>query len=146
VCAKLFIELAKSSVMSDISKREDIVQYELDALKEVQTKLTESKSERIRRFDLLRGTVLGLTLGILGHLFVQFLFPVVEAFLLGEYGPAFTGNLAICMVSLVVVVCVSVYIYRQLMRSQGKLELSKRSEDVLDYAIKRRQNSLEKQA
>ena len=132
--------------MSDISKHEDIVQYELDALREVQSKLSESKKEHVRRVDLLRGTALGLTLGILGHLFVQFLFPVVEAFLLGEYGAAFAGNLTICMVSLVVVVCVSAYLYRQLTKGESKLELSKRSEDVLDYAIKRRQNNLEKQA
>jgi hypothetical protein len=132
--------------MSDISKHEDIVQYELDALKEVQSKLSENKKEYAKRFDLLQGTVLGLTLGILGHLFVQFLFPVIEAILLDEYGTAFMGNLAICMVSLVAVITISAYLYRQLMRSKGKLELSKRSEDVLDYAIKRRQNNLEKQA
>jgi len=130
--------------MSDISKREDIVQYELEALKEVQAKLSESKKEQIRRFDLLQGTVLGLTLGILGHLFAQFLYPAVEAFLLGEYGPAFAGNLIICMISLVMLVCVAVYLYRQLKKRESTSELSKRSEDVLDYAIKRRQNNLQK--
>jgi magnesium-transporting ATPase (P-type) len=136
----------KSSVMSDISKQENIVQYELDALKEVKAKLSENKKEHNRRIDLLHGTALGLTLGILGHLFVQFLFPVVEAFLLGEYGTAFTGNLAICMISLVAVISMSMYLFRQLTKSEAKLELSKRSEEVLNYAIKRRQNNLEKQA
>ncbi len=131
--------------MSDISKHENIVQYELDALIEVKAKLSENKKEHNRRVNFLRGTALGLTLGIIGHLFVQFLFPVIEAFLLGEYGAAFTGNLTICIISLIGVIGMSMYLYQQLTKSESKQELSKRSEDVLDYAIKRRQNNLEKQ-
>lgn len=129
--------------MNEISKHEDILQYELDAMKEIREKLSKSEEERTRRIDLLRGTALGLTLGILGHLFVQFLYPVTEALLLGEYKPPFAGNLTICLISLILVVCVSAYLYRQLMKGE-KLELSKKSEDVLEYAIKRRQHSLEK--
>jgi hypothetical protein len=131
-------------VMNEMSKHEDILQYELDAIKEIRAKLSKSEEERIRRTDILRGTALGLTLGILGHLFIQFLYPITEAFLLGEYEQTFAGNLTICIISLILAVCVSVYLYRQLTKGENKLELSKRSEDVLDYAIKRRQHSLEK--
>jgi magnesium-transporting ATPase (P-type) len=130
--------------MNEISKHEDILQYELDAMKEIRAKLSKNEEERTRRIDLLRGTALGLTLGILGHLFVQFLYPITEALLLGEYTPTFAGNLTICVISLILVVCVSVYLYRQLKKGENKLELSKKSEDVLEYAIKRRQHSLEK--
>ena len=130
--------------MNEISKHEDITQYELDAMKEIRAKLSESNGERVRHIDLLRGTALGLTLGILCHLFVQFLYPITEALLIGEYEPTFTGNLTICIISLILVVGVSTYLYRQLTKSENKLELSKKSEDVLEYAIKRRQNSLEK--
>jgi len=129
--------------MNEISKHEDILQYELDAMKEIREKLSKSKEERTRRIDLLKGTALGLTLGILGHLFVQFLYPVTEAFLLGEYKPPFAGNLTICVISLILVVCVSTFLYRQLTRGENELKLSKKSEDVLEYAIKRRQHSLE---
>jgi hypothetical protein len=129
--------------MNEVSKHEDILQYELEALKEITEKWSKSEEERIRRIDLLRGTALGLTLGILGHLFVQFLYPITEALLLGEYKPTFAGNLIICVISLILVVCVSAYLYRQLTQGENKLKLSKKSEDVLEYAIKRRQHSLE---
>jgi len=129
--------------MNEVSKIEDILQYELEALKEITEKWSESEEERIRRMDLLRGTALGLTLGLLGHLFVQFLYPITEALLLGEYKPTFAGNLIICVISLILVVCVSTYLYRQLTQGENKLKLSKKSEDVLEYAIKRRQHSLE---
>jgi hypothetical protein len=129
--------------MNEISKHEDIQEYELDAMKEIREKLSRSEEERTRRIDLLRGTALGLTLGIMGHLFVQFLYPVTEALLLGEYKPPFAGNLTISIFSLILVVCVSVYLYRQLTKDENKRALSKQSEDVLEYAIKRRQHSLE---
>jgi magnesium-transporting ATPase (P-type) len=129
--------------MNEISKHEDILQYELDALKEIREKLSKSEEERIRRIDLLRGTALGLTLGILGHLFVQFLYPITEALLLGEYTPPFADNLIIGAISLILVVCVSTYLYQQLARRENKLQLSKKSQDVLEYAIRRRQHSLE---
>ncbi len=138
------LSLKKTKGMSEISKHEDIEQYELDALKEIRAALSERKGERLRRIDLLRGTALGLTLGILGHLFVQFLYPVTEAFMLGKYEATFAGNLTICIISLILVVGFALYLYRQLTKSENKPELSKKSEDVLEFAIKRRQNSLEK--
>ena len=130
--------------MNELSKREDILQYELDAMKELLVNSSKSEEERVRRVDLLRGTALGLTLGVLGHLFVQFLYPVVEALIIGEYTPVFTGNLTICIASLILVVCVAAYIYRQLTKIENRLGLSKKSEDILEYAIKRRQYSSEK--
>jgi magnesium-transporting ATPase (P-type) len=119
------------------------MQYELDAMKEIKEKLSKSEDEHSRRIDLLRGIALGLVLGILCHLFVQFLYPVTEALLLGELNTAFTGNLTICVISLILVVCVSAYLYWQLRQSEDKLKLSKKSEEVLEYAIKRRQYNLE---
>jgi hypothetical protein len=68
---------------------------------------------------------------------------VTEALLLGEYEPLFAGNLTICVISLILVVCVSTYLYLQLTRGEDELKLSKKSKNVLEYAIKRRQHSLE---
>jgi hypothetical protein len=128
--------------MNETSKHEDITAYELDALKEIRDKLSEGQ-ESVRRNDILRGTAFGLILGILGLLFIQSLYPVSQAFLLGQYPPTFTVNVAICAISLISIVCVSVYLYRQLTRCENRPLLSKKSHDVLEYAIKRREHSLE---
>ena len=123
-------------------KPEDILQYETDALKEMRNRWVELAEERARHTDLVRGTALGLSLGILGTLFVQFLYPVTEALLLGEYKPAFVGNLIVCGTSLILIAFISVILLRQLKRDQDKLELSRKSVEVIDYAIKRREYSL----
>jgi hypothetical protein len=124
-------------------KYEDIMQYEIDALKEIRKNWFELAEEHTRHIDLVKGTALGLSLGIVGSLFVQFLYLVTEALLLGEYKPAFVGNLMVCGISLILIVFISVIFLRQLKRNQDKLELSRKSVEVIDYAIKRRQYSLE---
>ena len=128
--------------MSEISKQEDIMRYELDALKEIREKLSKGE-ECVRRNDILRGVTFGLVLGILGLLFIQSLYSVTHVLLLGQHPPTFTVDVAICAISLILIVCVAVILYRQLARCENKLQLSKKSQDVLDYAIKRREHSLE---
>jgi hypothetical protein len=124
-------------------KYEDILQYEINALKEIRKNCFESAEEHTRHIDFVRGTALGLTLGIVGNLFVQFLYPVTEALLLGEYKPVFVGNLILCGISLLLIVFVSTSFFRQLTRDENKLRLSRESIEVIEYAIKRRQHSLE---
>jgi hypothetical protein len=129
--------------MATSEKYEDILQYEIDALNEIKKNCFESADEHTRYIDLVRGTVLGLTLGIVGNLFVQFLYPVIESLLLGEYQPSFVGNLIVCVISLILIVFLSMNFHRQLMRYENKLKVSKESVEVIEYALKRRQHSLE---
>ena len=124
-------------------KYEDILQYEVDALKEIRRNWFEGAEEHRRHIDLVRGTVLGLTLGVVGNLFVQFLYPVTEALLLGEYKPTFAGNLIVCGISLILIVFISANLLRQLTWNEERLKLSRESIEVVEYAIKRRQYSLE---
>jgi hypothetical protein len=129
--------------MNASEKYEDILQYEIDALKEIRKNLFERAEEHTRHIDFVRGTALGLTLGIVGNLFVHFLYPVTEALLLGEYKPTFIGNLLLCGISLVLIVFISAIFRRQLKRDENKLKSSMKNVEVIEYAIKRRQHSLE---
>jgi hypothetical protein len=129
--------------MNASQKYEDILQYEIDALKEIRKNCFERADEHTRRIDFVRGTALGLTLGIVGNLFVQFLYPVTEALLLGEYKPTFIGNWILCGISLILIVFISASFRRQLTRDENKLKLSMKSVEVIEYAIKRRQHILE---
>jgi len=129
--------------MSETSEKyEDILQYEIDALKEIRNNWLDRTEEHTRHIALIRGTTLGLTLGIVGNLFVQCLFPVTEALFLGEYKPTFVGNLIVCAISLIFIVFVSTHLRRQLTRYENKLKPSRESAEVIEYAIQRRQHSL----
>jgi len=123
-------------------KFEDIHQYELEALKEVKRKMIDSAGQNKMYVDLVKGAVLGSILGVGGTEFVQYLLPIIDALLLGEYNQIPVVNLAVCAVSLIVMIFLSVYFYHQL-RNVKKRQLSRESVDVIEYAIKRRQYSLE---
>jgi ABC-type nickel/cobalt efflux system permease component RcnA len=124
-------------------KHEDIEQYELDALKEIKEKMFERNEENERHAYIAKGLVLGLTYGISGTLFVLFVYPLVEAVLLGEYSAALLGNLIVCAISVIAIVFVSLYLRRDIARDKNKQKISKESVDVIEYAIKRRQYALE---
>jgi hypothetical protein len=124
-------------------KYEDILQYEIDALKEIRRNWFERAEEHTRHVDLVRGVALGLALGIVGNLFVHFLYPLIEALLLGEYKPAFVGNFIVCTISLILIVFVSMNFRRQLAQEENKLKSSRKSLEVIEYAITRRQHSLQ---
>ena len=124
-------------------KYENIEQYELNALKEIKEKMFERNEENEIHAYISKGVVLGLTYGIGGTLFVLFVYPIVEAVLLGEYSAAFLGNLIVCVISLVAIVFVSLYLRRDIARDKTKPKISRESIDVIEYAIKRRQYALE---
>jgi hypothetical protein len=130
--------------MSETSEKyEDILQYEIEALKEIRQNWLDRAEEDTRHIALIRGTMLGLTLGIGGNLFVQCLYPVTEALFLGECKPTFVGNLIVCAISLIFIVFVATRLRRQLTRYENKLKPSRESAAVIEYAIQRRQHSLE---
>jgi len=130
-------------MIGNSEKHEDIEQYELDALKEIKEKMLERNDENGRRAYISKGVVLGLVYGICGTLFVLFVYPLVEAALLGEYSAAFMINLIVCAISLIAIVFVSLYLRRDIARNKNKPKISKESADTIEYAIKRRQYALE---
>jgi hypothetical protein len=122
-------------------KREDIQQYELDALIEIRKNWSELEGGTAHT-EFVKGTTLGLGLGIVGSLFVLFLCPVGKAVMFGEYGPAYVDNLIVCGISLALVIFISIMLLRQLRQDRHKLESSRKILEVIDYAIRRRQYSL----
>jgi len=123
-------------------KYEDIDEYELKALKEIKENLDRDEG-KTGSVDLVKGVVCGLVFGIGGILFALSLYHVVETLLMGGNMTGVIGNLILCAVCLVLIVLVGIYLLRQLSRLKSKPRLSRESAEVLDYAIKRRQHTLE---
>ncbi len=123
-------------------KYEDIDQYELKALKEIKENLDRDEG-KTGYVDLVKGVACGLVFGIGGILFALSLYPVVETLMEGGNMTGFVGNLIVCAVCLVLIVLLGIYLLRQLSRVKSKPRLSRESAEVLDYAIRRRQHTLE---
>jgi len=124
------------------AKYEDIDQYELKALKEIKENLDRDEG-KTGYVDLVKGVACGLVFGIGGILFALSLFPLVETLMRGGNMTGFVGNLIVCAVCLVLIVLLGIYLLRQLSRVKSKPRLSRESAEVLDYAIRRRQHTLE---
>ncbi len=124
-------------------KYEDILQYEIDALKEIRKNWFEQLGQHTRHNDLMKGAAFGLTFGIVGNLFVQFLYPVIEAVLFVKYESNFIGNTVICTISLILIMFVYMNFNPQLKQDENKLKLSRNSAEIIEYAITRRQHALE---
>ena len=123
-------------------KYEDIDQYELKALKEIKENL-DGDEGKTGSVELVKGVVCGLVFGIGGILFALSLYPVVETLMVGGNMTGVLGNLIVCAVCLVMIVLAGIYLLQQLSRLKSKPRLSRESAEVLDYAIKRRQHTLE---
>ena len=123
-------------------KYEDIDQYELKALKEIKENLDRDEG-KTGYVDLVKGVACGLVFGIGGILFALSLYPAVETLMRGGNMTGFVGNLIVCAVCLVLIVLLGIYLLRQLSRVKSKPRLSRESAEVLDYAIRRRQHTLE---
>jgi hypothetical protein len=122
--------------------QEDITQYEVDALKEMRKNWSELREEHERHIDLVRGTLLGLVLGVAGVLFVLYLYPLAGALSEGGSAPDFAGNMVICGASLALIVFAAVILRQQMTRNQGIPGLPEKTVDMIDYAIRRREYSL----
>lgn len=68
---------------------------------------TEIKEESQRHIDFTKGIALGLFYGIVGNIFVQFLYPTVEGIILRQFEWPFLGNAIIAIFSLVFILYVS---------------------------------------
>lgn len=124
----------------DSEKYEDIFEYELKALEEIKRNLIEGVEERRGYIYLVKGAASGFILGIGLSIFALSFLPLIEVLSVGKYDETFVGNLVLCMTSLILIIFVFAYLYVQIRRGEKKLELSKESIDIIEYAIKRRQH------
>ena len=105
----------------DSEKYEDILEYELKALEEIKRNLLEGAEQRTGYIDLVKGAALGLILGIGFSMFVLSFLHLIDVLSVGKYGETFVVNLALCMISLILIIFVSAYLYVQVRKGKKKL-------------------------
>ena len=85
---------------------------ELEALEEFEKGYLKRAEEQRRRIDFTKGIALGLFYGIIGNLFVQFFYPVVESLVTEQY--SFVANVIISISALVAIVLATASFRNQL--------------------------------
>ena len=85
---------------------------------------------------------MGLLYGIIGNLFVQFFYPVVESLVLRQYD-GFIENVMISAVAFVIILCVTIKLRGQLTEYKKEEETAKQQVEATRKAIQTRKAKLE---
>jgi len=88
---------------------------------EIEKTWTESLQSTSRRIDFREGIVLGLILGILGNLFVQFFYTVFERVIIGNFDVVFWSNLVVCAFAMAIVLYEIIRYRRELKEDYRKI-------------------------
>jgi len=88
---------AQEETKADRKKR---IRVKLAEFEEFEKSWSENLQATSRRIDFRKGIILGLILGILGNLFVQFFYPVFELAIIGNFDVVFWSNLVVCTFAL----------------------------------------------
>ena len=124
-------------------KKKEEIEYELKVLENLNREWLERAERHRRRIDLITGVALGLLYGIIGNLFVQFFFPVVESLILQKYD-GFVENVIISIVSLGIILFATVKFRSQLSEYEGEEKAAKQQAEATRKAIQTRKTRLEK--
>jgi len=119
-------------------------EYELKVLKNLNREWLERAEEHRRRIDFIRGVALGLLYGIIGNLFVQFFFPVVESLIVGEYDTLFFSNVVISVVALAIILYATVKFRGQLTEYENQEKSARHNAETTRKAIQTRKTRLKK--
>lgn len=119
-------------------------EYELKVLENLNREWLERTEQHQRRIDLIRGVALGLLYGIIGNLFVQFFFPVVESLIIGEYDALFFSNVVISIIALLIIIYTTVKFRSQLTQYENEEKSARQQVEVTRKAIQTRKTRLEK--
>lgn len=83
--------------------RKKRIRVKIAEFEEFEKSWSEKLQNTSRRIDFREGIILGLILGILGNLFVQFFYPLFEHAILGKFNIVFWSNLVVCAFAIAIV-------------------------------------------
>ena len=130
--------------MNEVSKKaRDLLEYEVKAYENIKKDLEQHIPQHQRRIDLIRGAGLGLTLGIMGNLFVQYFFAVFNEWVKQELRFGFNVSVLIC--SFIIVMVATWDFVKRLRKEEREEKTAKESLEIMQKAIARRKLQLEKE-
>ena len=113
-------------VASNSNNTDEIKSHIFDALDGVSENVNRAYDIKIgyheKRIDFTKGIALGLIYGIIGNLFVQCFYPVVEGIIVMKYDSLFYSNLAVSTISLVIIIFTTLQFWKQLKEHEKQKE------------------------
>ncbi len=115
-----------------ISDKPLITEEQLESVKKVYRDLDEEIS---KSNDFIRGLAIGIIYGVIGNIFVQFFYPVIEALVMAKYDLMFAINATVSVISLVIILYTTNQFRKQLIRNEKRLNKARWTIDVLTGKI-----------
>ena len=114
----------------------------LEDFEEFEKEYLERAETHLRKIDFTKGIALGLLYGIIGNLFVQFFYPVVEGIILQKFDVLFWSNLVISLIALSIIILATLSFGSQLSWSQHVMEGEREGANHLRGIINERKAKL----
>jgi uncharacterized membrane protein len=126
-----------------ILTNKEFAKVTIKGLRETKDMSLQWKHESERRLDVATGIAYGLIYGIIGNLFVQFFYPVVEKLLLQTFDVVFEVDLIVSTLALIVIVITSIKLRRQLRTLSDETKFRESFDNWIDGRIKQFETQLE---
>jgi H+/Cl- antiporter ClcA len=114
----------------------------LEDFEEFEKEYLERAETHRRKIDFTKGIALGLLYGIIGNLFVQFFYSVVEGIILQKFDVLFWSNLVISAIALSIIILATLSFRSQLSWSQHVMEGDREGANHLRGIINERKAKL----
>jgi hypothetical protein len=117
-------------------------EYEIKLFENVKRDTLNVLQETQRRHDLELGVILGLLYGIIGNLFVQFFYPVIEKLVTSTFDIIFFSDLFISIVAFILIIAITREYMQRLRNLKSKSSTLEKSIKVFDNALQKRKQQL----
>ena len=115
-----------------ITDKPPITKEQLESVKNVYRDINEEIS---KSNDFIRGLAIGIIYGIIGNIFVQFFYPVIEGLVLAKYDSMFAIDAIVSAISLLIILYTTNQFREQLTRNEKRLKKAIWTIDVLTGKI-----------
>ena len=119
------------------------LRYEIQMFENLKGLTLDGLQEKQRRYDLASGLILGLLYGVIGNLFVQFFYPVIEKIVVNTYDSVFYSDLVVSIVALVLIIVTTLVYWQRLKNLKSETSTLENSVKVFESALQRRKHQLE---
>ncbi len=125
-----------------MESREDL-ELEIKALENMRKESADKSQESQRRHDLMLGATLGLFLGIIGGFFVTVFYPIIQTLVTqGKYDRMFWVNVALAVISLVMITALSINYLRRLDKASKDDKKAQGEADLYGKILEKRKQQL----